>query len=164
MPVLVPTTLRETLVALDDHPSATLLAGGTDSMVEYNAGRARPSDTVIALSRVAELRAWRHDPAEGTLRVGAGVTWTELVEVPPAALVPALAEAARTVGSPQIRNTGTLGGNVATCSPAGDGLPVLSALGATVQLASPEGERSVPIDELMIGVKRTALRLSLIHI
>ena len=158
MPVLVPTTLSETLVALDDHPSATLLAGGTDSMVEYNEGRARPSDTVIALSRVAELRAWRHDPAEGTLRVGAGVTWTELMEVPPAALVPALAEAARTVGSPQIRNTGTLGGNVATCSPAGDGLPVLSALGATVQLASPEGERSVPIDELMIGVKRTALR------
>ncbi len=158
MPVLVPTTLAETLGALADDPSATLLAGGTDSMVEYNEGRDRPAGTVIALSRVADLRTWRHDPVAGTLRVGGGVTWTELMAEPPAALVPALAEAARTVGSPQIRNAGTLGGNLATCSPAGDGLPVLSALGATVHLASVTGVRTLPVDDFMVGVKQTALQ------
>lgn len=158
MPVLVPSTLEEALGALADDAGATLLAGGTDSMVEYNEGRARPSGTVIALSRVAELRTWRHDPVARTLQVGAGVTWTELLRDPPAALAPALAEAARTVGSPQIRNAGTLGGNLATCSPAGDGLPVLSALGARVHLAGRGGERILTVGEFMLGVKRTALQ------
>ena len=72
-------------------------------------------------------------------------------------LVPALAEAARTVGSPQIRHAGTVGGNLATCSPAGAGLPVLAALDAVVGLVSAGGRRSRPVSEVMFGVKRTAL-------
>ncbi len=93
-----------------------------------------------------------------TLTLGAGVRWAEIERDPLRAMVPALAEAARTVGSPQIRNAGTVGGNLATCSPAGDGLPVLAALDAVVQLVSASGRRSLPVAEFMVGVKRTALR------
>jgi CO/xanthine dehydrogenase FAD-binding subunit len=158
MPVIVPTTTEHLLESLDEHPTAMLLAGGTDAMVEINDGRLRPPTTVIAVDRIAELRSWRHDPPNGSLRLGAAVTWTELADRPVAALVPALAEAARTVGSPQIRNAGTLGGNLATCSPAGDGLAVLAALDATVELVSRAGVRTVPVSEFMVGVKRTDLR------
>jgi CO/xanthine dehydrogenase FAD-binding subunit len=72
------------------------------------------------------------------------------------AMLPALAEAARTVGSPQIRAAGTLGGNLGTCSPAGDGLPVLFALDAIVHLQSIESSRELSIHEFMLGVKRNA--------
>ena len=112
---------------------------------------------VIAVNRVAELRSWTYDPVAATVRIGAGVTYSELMESPLAELIPALAEASRTVGSPQIRNAGTLGGNLGTCSPAGDALPVLAALDAVVHLANATRERSVPVSEFMVGVKRTAL-------
>ncbi|MEL6894362.1 MAG: xanthine dehydrogenase family protein subunit M [Actinomycetota bacterium] len=157
MPVAVPRTVDEATRLLADAPEAMLLAGGTDAMVEINDGHRRPTDLVIALNRIGELRSWTHDPAAGTLTIGAAVTYTELMAEPLASLVPALAEASRTVGSPQIRNAGTLGGNLGTCSPAGDGLPVLSALDADVRLVSSTGERTLPVDELMVGVKRTAL-------
>lgn len=150
-------TLDEVVHLLADEPGATLLAGGTDAMVEVNDGHRRPDRLVIALNRVAELRSWTHDPSAGTVCVGAAVTYTELMREPIAGLVPALAEASRTVGSPQIRNAGTLGGNLGTCSPAGDGLPVLSALDAVVHLASVRGERQIPVSEFMVGVKQTAL-------
>ena len=94
----------------------------------------------------------------GTLRIGAAVTYGELASPPLAELVPALAQAARTVGSPQIRSAATLGGNLATCSPAGDGLPVLAALEALVELRGTDGVRTLPVDEFMVGVKRTARR------
>ena len=155
MSALVPTDLDEALRAIGAHPDALVLAGGTDAMVEINAGHRRPR-TIIALNRVAELRSWTHDPADRTVRIGAGVTYTELMEQPLCELIPALAEASRTVGSPQIRNAGTLGGNLGTCSPAGDGLPVLAALDALVHLASAAGERSIPLRQFMLGVKRTA--------
>ena len=90
------------------------------------------------------------------MRIGAGVTYAELAAAPLADLLPALAQAARTVGSPQIRNAGTIGGNLATRSPAGDTLPVLAALDAVVELRGPGGVRSVPVGDFMIGVKRTA--------
>jgi CO/xanthine dehydrogenase FAD-binding subunit len=157
MPVLLPTTLAEATAMLAEHPTGTLLAGGTDAMVEINDGHRRPEGVVIALDRVAELRTWRHDPQAGTVAIGAAVTYAELMDEPAARLLPALAEAARTVGSPQIRNAGTLGGNLGTCSPAGDGLPVLAALDATVVLRSAEGARALPVGEFMVGVKRTAL-------
>ena len=80
----------------------------------------------------------------------------EIEQLPLAGWVPALAQAARTVGSPQIRHAATIGGNLGTCSPAGDGLPVLSALDAQVHLASVAGERTLSFDEFMIGPKRTA--------
>ncbi len=155
MPVLVPTTLDEAVSAMAADPDAMVLAGGTDAMVEVNAGHRRPS-CVVVVNRVSEMRSWTYDPVAATVRIGAAVTYAELLEPPLATLLPALAEASRTVGSPQIRHAGTLGGNLGTCSPAGDGLPVLSALNAVVHLASTAGERSMSVHDFMVGVKRTA--------
>jgi CO/xanthine dehydrogenase FAD-binding subunit len=156
MSVLIPTTLDEVLGALADAPSSMILAGGTDAMVEINGGHRR-SDAVIAVGRVAELRTWQHDVGGATLRIGAAVTYAELEEPHFRNWVPALSQAARTVGSPQIRHAATLGGNVATCSPAGDGLPVLAALDAVIHLVTSTGSRSLPFREFMVGPKRTAL-------
>ena len=156
MSVLISTTLAEALDALAAEPTAMVLAGGTDAMVEVNSGHRRPL-AVVAVSRIPELRTWSHDTASATLRIGAGVTYAELEVEPFHTWVPALSQAARTVGSPQIRHAATLGGNVATCSPAGDGLPVLAALGAIVHLVSSSDSRSVPFSEFMTGPKRTAL-------
>jgi CO/xanthine dehydrogenase FAD-binding subunit len=158
--VLIPRTLDDAVAALEEHPDAVVLAGGTDLMVEVNEARLRLSDhdTVVAVNRVPELRTWAHDPAARTVRLGAGVTYAEIEREPLASLLPALAQAARTVGSPQIRNAATIGGNLATCSPAGDGLPVLAALDAVVELAGPSGRRSVPVGAFMAGVKRTDRR------
>jgi CO/xanthine dehydrogenase FAD-binding subunit len=156
MSVLISTSLDEALGALAAEPASTVVAGGTDVMVEVNSGHRRP-DSVIAIGRVPELRTWSHDVATSTLRIGAGVTYAELERDPFLRWVPALSQAARTVGSPQIRHAATLGGNVGTCSPAGDGLPVLAALEAVVHLASANGARSMPFDEFMTGPKRSAL-------
>jgi len=159
VPVLVATTLDDVLDALDRSPDATLLAGGTDLMVEVNEGHRRfpggAEATVVALGSVPELTGYtiQHD----RIVIGSGVRWREFEAEPLASLLPALAQAARTVGSPQIRHAGTLGGNLATCSPAGDGLPVLAALEAIVHLSSSTGDRALPVDEFMVGVKRTAL-------
>jgi CO/xanthine dehydrogenase FAD-binding subunit len=158
--VVIPTTLAEALAALSEQPDALVLAGGTDLLVEINEGHRRLADDVMVLSvnRVPDLRSWTLDRAAGTLRLGAAVTYTELAAEPLAGVLPALAQAARTVGSPQIRNAATIGGNVVTCSPAGDGLPVLSALDATVELSGGDGVRELAIDAFMVGVKQTALR------
>jgi CO/xanthine dehydrogenase FAD-binding subunit len=152
--------LEDAVAALAANPDALVIAGGTDLMVDVNEGRHRitASETVVAVNRVPELRSWTHDPAARTVRLGAGVTYTELESEPLAGLLPALAQAARTVGSPQIRNAATIGGNLATCSPAGDGLPVLLALDAIVELDGPTGRRELPVGEFMTGVKRTARR------
>lgn len=154
MTVAVPKSLGEALGLLAEDPQAHVLAGGTDFMVEVNYGHRQPG-TVVSLRRVDELRGWRRDG--DTLVLGAGLRYVEMMASDLAQLAPALAQAARTVGSPQIRNTGTLGGNVATASPAGDTLPVLAALDAVVTVASTDGERSVPLDELIVGVKRTTM-------
>jgi CO/xanthine dehydrogenase FAD-binding subunit len=152
MSVVVPTSLDEALQALAHAPSATVLAGGTDLMVEFNGGHRR-ADHVVVVNRVAELRTWHHDGHR--LRIGAGVTYAEIEADPIAVWAPALAQAARTVGSPQIRHAATIGGNVGTCSPAGDGLPVLAALDAEVELTSLDGVRTVPFTAFMTGPKRT---------
>jgi len=158
MSVLVASSLDEALAHLAAAPAALVLAGGTDLMVELNGGHRRAGD-VVCVNRVAELRTWRHDPEAGTLRIGAAVTYAELGTEPLASLAPALAQAARTVGSPQIRNAATIGGNLGTASPAGDGLPVLAALDAVVHLASAAGgERDVPFAEFATGPKRTVVR------
>jgi CO/xanthine dehydrogenase FAD-binding subunit len=160
MSVFVATTLESALAALSERPEAAVLAGGTDLMVEFNGGSvsARGVRDVVSVNRVAELCSWSHDPVAGTLRIGAGVRWTEIEHAPIAGWVPALAHAARTVGSPQIRHAGTIGGNVGTSSPAGDGLPPLSALDAIVHLVSVDGQRSLPFADFMLGPKRTARR------
>lgn len=159
MPVLTPTSLADAVAALAEHPDAVPLAGGTDLMVEVNEGRRALTgdETVLALNGVPELTSYTIDRAAGVVTLGAAVRWAVIEREPLASLLPALAQAARTVGSPQIRNAGTVGGNLATCSPAGDGLPVLAALDAVVDLASPAGTRSMPVAEFMRGVKRTAL-------
>jgi CO/xanthine dehydrogenase FAD-binding subunit len=162
MPVVVPLTLPDALAALAENPGAMVLGGGTDVLVEINEGHrsiasGAAMQVVVAVDRVAELRSWTIDPAARTITIGAAVTYDELMDEPLATLLPALAEASRTVGSPQIRIAGTLGGNLATCSPAGDALPVLSALDAEIQLAGAGGERTMSVHEFMVGVKRTAL-------
>jgi CO/xanthine dehydrogenase FAD-binding subunit len=156
MSMLISSTLAEALSALAAEPTSMVLAGGTDAMVEINGGHRRP-EAVIAVGRIPELRTWSHDVESATLRIGAAVTYAELESDPFLPWVPALSQAARTVGSPQIRHAATLGGNVATCSPAGDGLPVLAALDAVVHLVSSSGTRSVPFAAFMTGPKRTAL-------
>jgi CO/xanthine dehydrogenase FAD-binding subunit len=156
MAVIVPRSLADALRALAELPGATVLAGGTDLMVELNSGH-RQVESVIAVDRVSELRSWQHDPTAGTLFLGAGVTYAEIARGPIAQWVPSLAQAARTVGSPQIRQAATVGGNLGTCSPAGDGLPPLAALDAVVHLASAaSGERTLPFADFMVGPKRTA--------
>lgn len=155
MPVLLPRTADEAAALLADHPDAHLLAGGTDLMVEVNFNHRRP-DTVIALRKVSEFAQWSFDRGAGTVRIGASVPYAEMEVGELARSLPALAAAARTVGSPQIRAAGSIGGNLGTCSPAGDSLPVLSALDATVHLLSSQGERSMPIHDFMVGPKRNA--------
>ncbi|MDA8321134.1 MAG: xanthine dehydrogenase family protein subunit M [Actinomycetota bacterium] len=161
MEFLRPESLGEALAAKAAHPEAVPLAGGTDVMVELNFARRRPS-ALLDLTRVGELTGWHADG--GTVRVGAGVTYAELTgeradggQTALGRLLPGLAMAARTVGSPQIRNRGTIGGNLGSASPAGDCHPVLLASGASVEAASVRGRRQVPIDEFFTGVKRNAL-------
>ena len=142
-----PATLPEALQAKAEMPKAQLLAGGTDLMVEVNMAKHRP-DGIIALRHVRELTS-----ADGG-RIGAGVTWRTLERGPHRAL----AQIARTVGSPQIRAAGTIGGNIGTASPAGDGLPWLAALDAGIELtSSARGVRTVPWDEFFVGVKKTSI-------
>lgn len=154
MLVARPMTLSGVFDALDELPGAHLLAGGTDLMVEVNFGHRRPP-SVVGLRRVEELRGY--EVLDDEVVLGSGVTWTE-VEHDLAGVLPGLAAAARTVGSPQMRNAGTVGGNIGTASPAGDGLPVLGALDATVVLASRHGERRLPLAEVITGVKRTVIQ------
>jgi CO/xanthine dehydrogenase FAD-binding subunit len=154
MPVIVPESLESALAALTAYPGATVLAGGTDLMVEVNDGR-RPLTRVVAVGRVPELTGIRVDGA--TVVIGAAATFAQLERDPVADLVPALAYAARTVGSPQIRNAATIGGNLATASPAGDALPVLVALGASVEIAGTNGRRLVRIADFFAGTKRSVL-------
>jgi CO/xanthine dehydrogenase FAD-binding subunit len=144
--------LDEVLDHISSATDVTLLAGGTDLMVDLNFGRKRP-ERVVAIDRVPELAYLERN---GRVRMGAAVTYTRMLAEDVGAV--ALREAARTVGSPQIRNAGTLGGNIATSSPAGDTLPVLAALDATVVLRSKAGERRVRFAEFMTGPKKNVRR------
>ena len=154
MEVLSPRSLEEALTLKAERPAARPVAGGTDLLVELNFDRARP-EAILNLREVPELREWSRD--NGSLRLGAGVTYAELMREPLASALPALAEASRTVGSPQIRNRGTLGGNLGTASPAGDALPPLLVERAVVELGSARGVRSLPLQDFLVGPKRNAL-------
>ena len=154
MSVARPRTLAEALDALSHDPDADLLAGGTDLMVEINGGHRRP-DRIVALRRVEQLQGWRHDGE--VVDLGALVTYRQ-VEQHLAGVLPALAAAARTVGSPQIRNAGTLGGNIGTASPAGDTLPILTALDTHVVCDGPDGRRTPLLADFITGPKQTDRR------
>lgn len=146
-------TLDEALQALDELPGIMPLQGGTDAMVAMNFGRLAPHD-VLSLRRLEELRQWRIDP-DGSIVIGAGLPYAAMESGPLADALPALAQAARTVGSPQIRAAGSIGGNLGTCSPAGDALPVLAACDASVELRSLNDTRTIPFAEFMVGPKRS---------
>jgi CO/xanthine dehydrogenase FAD-binding subunit len=142
----------DALEELAGRKDATILAGGTDLLVEINFGRIRPAH-VLAIDRVDELKDHSRN---GRVRMGALVTYTRMLEADVGSA--ALQEAARTIGSPQIRNAATIGGNLGTCSPAGDALPVLAALEATVILRSKKGERRVAFGDFMTGPKKSVRR------
>jgi CO/xanthine dehydrogenase FAD-binding subunit len=150
MQVSIPANLQEALEVLAAHPDTVALAGGTDLLVAINFGRLRPERvmSIRGLEELAELSA------DGRVKCGAGVTYTRMQQE----LSGAMVLAARTVGSPQIRNAGTLGGNLGTCSPAGDMLPVLAALDAQLVLRSAAGERRLAFADFMLGPKKSALR------
>jgi len=152
MEVLLPHSLDEALEIKAEHPEAVPLSGGTDLMVEMNFGRVRPP-AIVDLSRVAELTTWREE--NGHAFLGSGVTYTTIVREMQA--YKPLVQASRSVGSPQIRNRGTVGGNLGTASPAGDALPVLAAYDAEIVLRSrARGERSLPWNLFLTGPKKTA--------
>jgi CO/xanthine dehydrogenase FAD-binding subunit len=154
MEVLTPQTLDEALRAKADHPDAWPIQGGTDVMVALNFDRGRP-DVLLNLNEVAELRGWSRE--NGALRLGSGLTYAEIEHGELKDVLPALAEASRTVGSPQIRNRGTIGGNLGTSSPAGDALPPLLVEDAEVECRSVRGVRRIALGEFVTGVKRNAL-------
>ncbi len=152
--VLTPRSLEEALRLKAEHPEALPLQGGTDVLVGLNFDRLRP-EWILNLNEVDELRGWARD--NGTLRLGSGLTYMEALEGSLAEVLPALAEASRTVGSPQIRNRGTIGGNLGTASPAGDALPPLLVEEAEVELQSVRGARRLPVSDFLVGPKRNAL-------
>lgn len=155
MDFVSPTSWSDALAARAAHPGAAPIAGGTDLMVELNFDRHRP-DGLIDLTRVPELRDWSRSE-DGAVRLGAGVSFARVMSEL-AALAPGLAMASRTVGSPQIRVRGTVGGNLGSASPAGDAHPVLLAVGATVEVESAaRGTRTIPAAEFFTGVKTSAL-------
>jgi CO/xanthine dehydrogenase FAD-binding subunit len=151
---IAPTSLDDVVAELVAHPDSQVLAGGTDFMVEVNHGSRRPP-RVVSLRKVDELKTWHRDG--DTVVIGAGVTYAELQAAELATLAPCLAQAARTVGSPQIRNAGTIGGNLATASPAGDTLPPMAALEARVEIVGPEGRRITTLADHIVGPKRTSM-------
>ena len=153
MDVLLPRSLEEALAMKAERPDAMPIAGGTDVMVAVNFGRLRPP-AFLDVSRVPELHELSRE--DGHLYLGAGVSYSriehELRDFPP------LVQASRSVGSPQIRRRGTVGGNLGTASPAGDALPVLAVYEAEVEVGRAGGmTRSIPWREFLVGVKRTAL-------
>lgn len=155
MPVFIPSSIAEATLLLSKHPDAHLLAGGTDMMVEVNFNHRHPK-TVISLRKIPEFQQWNVDQITGLVHIGSSVPYATMEHGDLAQALPALAEAARTVGSPQIRAAGSLGGNLGTCSPAGDSLPVLSALEAMVHLQSETSRRSIPFSEFMVGPKKNS--------
>jgi CO/xanthine dehydrogenase FAD-binding subunit len=148
-----PATWADALALKAEQPGARAIAGGTDVMVDINFDRSRPA-ALLDLTGVPELAEWSADGP--VIRLGAGVPYTRIIAELGGRL-PGLAIASRTVGSPQIRNRGTVGGNLGSASPAGDAHPPLLADDTVVEAASVRGTRDIPIREFFTGVKRSAL-------
>ncbi|WP_443056520.1 FAD binding domain-containing protein [Streptomyces sp. NBC_00667] len=153
--VTLPASLDEAVAALTAMPAAVPVAGGTDLMAAVNAGLLRPA-ALVGLGRINEIRGWQYQ--DGHALLGAGLTHARMGRPDFAALIPALAAAARAAGPPQIRNAGTLGGNIASAAPTGDALPVLAALEAVLVIVGPAGlgesgvaRREIPVSHLLAG-------------
>ena len=155
-PVTSPTSLADAYAAMASLPAARPVAGGTDLLVALTGELGEPPERAVDLWRLDELRGIAAD-GEG-LTLGALTTYTDIRR---SALcrehLPALVEAAGTIGAAQIQNRGTLGGNIANASPAGDTLPVLLAMDASFVLGSVRGERTVAAADFWPSYRRTAL-------
>ncbi|MGQ3027813.1 MAG: FAD binding domain-containing protein, partial [Ferrovibrionaceae bacterium] len=149
-----PATLDQAADLLAQWPEATLLAGGTDVGLWVTKLHKR-LDTVIYLGDVVELNGIVERP--GHWWIGAGATYNEALAAF-AGLHPDLAELVRRIGSLQIRNAGTLGGNIGNASPIGDSMPALIALGAQLHLRRGAAGRVMPIEDYFLGYRRTALQ------
>jgi CO/xanthine dehydrogenase FAD-binding subunit len=153
MDFLQPTTWADALAAKAERPDAVPIQGGTDVMVELNFDMRRPP-ALLDLTRITELAGW--ETADGRLRVGAGLSYATIIATLGERL-PGLAQAARTVGSPQIRNRGSVGGNLGAASPAGDSHPPLLAADAVIEVESVRGTRMIPAAAFYTGVKSSSL-------
>jgi xanthine dehydrogenase small subunit len=158
-PIETPATLAEAYAviaaATADEP-VTPIAGGTDVMVRITGEIGEPPGRMIDLSRLRDLRGIAVDGA--AVIIGAATTYTEIRRSDACREhLPALVEAAATIGAAQIQNRGTLGGNIANASPAGDTLPVLLALDAAIVVGGPRGERTIPAAEFWVAYRRTVL-------
>ncbi|MBC6461852.1 FAD binding domain-containing protein [Actinomadura sp. HBU206391] len=153
MDFLRPATWAEALALKAEHPGARPIAGGTDVMVELNFDRSRPP-ALLDLTAIRELATWERDGDR--IRIGAGLPYARIIDELGGAL-PGLAIASRTVGSPQIRNRGTVGGNLGSASPAGDAHPPLLASDASVEVESVRGSRVLPVVAFFLRPKVSAL-------
>ena len=153
----LPSSLSDCLAALGDGGDVKLVAGGTDLVPQMKNGLVKPT-RVVDLTGVPELRALETG-ADGALRVGAAVSarTLELSEIVRAGFL-SLAEGAGVVGSYQVRNLATLGGNLANAAPSADMAPPLLALDALAVIDGPSGRRQIPIADFFQGVRRTALQ------
>jgi CO/xanthine dehydrogenase FAD-binding subunit len=154
-PIETPRSLDEAYALIGAAPR-TPIAGGTDLMVRITGEIGSPPDQMVDLSRLRELRGIA--VTDGHLSLGALTTYTDMRRSPLVAeRLPVLADVAATIGAAQIQNRGTLGGNIANASPAGDTLPLLLALDAAILVGGPRGERSVPADQFWVAYRTTAL-------
>jgi CO/xanthine dehydrogenase FAD-binding subunit len=158
-PLETPATLEEAFAVLaGSAPDAqiTPIAGGTDVMVRITGEIGEPPERLVDLSRLEELRGITGDGS--SIVLGARTTYTEIRRSELCREhLPTLVEAAATIGAAQIQNRGTLGGNIANASPAGDTLPVLLSLDASIAVAGPRGARTIPASEFWVAYRRTAL-------
>ncbi|WP_433679033.1 FAD binding domain-containing protein [Nocardia sp. CA-119907] len=155
MDFLRPDTWAEALALKAANPEAKPIQGGTDVMVELNFDHGRPA-ALLDLNRCRDLFDYSTE-ANGQIRIGAGVPYVRIINRLGRQL-PGLAQASRTVGSPQIRNRGTVGGNLGGASPAGDAHPALLAANAVIEVESAaRGTRLIPIDDFYVWVKKNAL-------
>lgn len=153
---LLPETLAELHELLIQYPQARLIAGGTDIMVQVNISR-QHFEMLIDISRIKELQFIRM--GRDGVHIGAGITYSQVLASGIARTdLPALIGRIRLIASQQIRNFGTLAGNVANASPIGDSIPVLLAYEALVLLSSMQGERTIPLKDFFLGYRKTALQ------
>lgn len=156
MEAFTPATMEELQGALKSLPqNCKILGGGTDLIIKMNPGLSKP-DALCYLGYIKELKQITME--EGRLCIGAYATMTELQNHPVVRVCyPALMDAASDVGSLQIRNNGTIGGNIGNASPAGDLIPVMYLYHAMIEIMGPEGKREVPVEKVIAGPGKTTL-------
>ena len=158
---VLPNTLNELFEAVNKQPHAILYAGGTDLLVKLRNSKAYQHSPLICLERVKELKSIYRERNNDAVFIGAGCTHSQLLLNP---LIqqrfPVLITALKSLGSPPIRNMGTIGGNICTASPAGDTLPPLYVLDAEVEIRSEGKSRRIPIKDFIVGPGETTLEES----